>query len=386
MNANLPEIPAENQGKPEAQTPISCASQIVINGLDTIHLSLSLEIPEAVMTDLREAKQAVQDSDNEASLWKFGQTTLFSFELSRTGIKLFPYVLRMGDITLALSARKSDSRIPNAKLCIGSLSSNNNPDDLWETIQRWFTLHGIKLVKETVSRADLFADVEADIEKLHLISQARMVTRAEKVAYYYANRRLTGLQVGSSAVVLRMYDKIQEMKDKRATAKQLFFQGLWKKEVAAITRVEFQLRRDGLRDFFPKSCTFQQLRENLSGLWRYLTEDWFRHTARAVDRKNRNQSRETTSPFWQGVQAAFDLTQEALTRVKRLKVFNLRALAEQAGGIAVTIAAGLGVAYDDIFGIMATMQEHIGSQVEKILSDKGERDYYRRSAVCCVNV
>ena len=386
MKANVHDTAAENQGKSEAQAPISCASQIVISGMDTIHLSLSLEIPEPIIDDLRTAKQTIQEGDREAALWKFGETNLFSWELARTGIKLFPFVLRMGDITLALSARKSDSRIPNAKLCIGSLSSNNNPADLWETVQRWFTLHGIKLVKETVSRVDLFADVEAEIEKLHLISQARMVTRAEKVAYYYANRRLTGLQVGSSSVVLRMYDKIQEMKDKKATAKQLFFQSLWKKEVAAITRVEFQIRRDGLRDFFPESCTFLQLRENLPGLWRYLTEDWFRHTARAVDRKNRNQSRETTSPFWQGVQAAFDLAQEALVRVKRLKVFNLKALVEQAGGIMVTIAAGLGVAYDDIFGIMATMQETIGFQVEDILSVKGERDYYRRAAACRVTV
>ena len=386
MAASIPANPAGNQGKPEPQAQISCGSQIVTHGLDTVHLTFALILPDTVLNDLRAAKQAIQDGESDSALWKFGQTNLFSWSLSRTGIKLFPFFLSSGDLTLALSGRKADSRIPNAKLCIGSMSSNNNPGQLLDTIKKWFALHGIQVKRETVARADLFADYAEEIGKLHLISQARMVTRAEKVAYYYSNRKLTGVQVGTSSIVLRMYDKIQEMADKRATAKQEFFASLWGGQQTAITRVEFQVRRDALREFWPESLTFAELVEGLPSLWRYLTEDWFRHTARAVDRANNNQSRETTSEFWQQIQAAFDLPAEKADRKKHLKVFNLQALTEQAGGIMATIAAGIGCQYDDLISIMAAMQDFIGGQVQKILAEKGERDFYRRAAVCCVNV
>lgn len=386
MSTNLPENTPAIQGKPEPQTPISCGSQIVIHGLDTVHLSLCLEVPGTVLDDLRQAKAAIQEGETDSALWRFGQTNLFSWSLSRTGIKLFPYVLRSGDLTLALSTRPADSRIPNAKLCIGSLSSQNNPGELLVTIKKWLALHQITVVREVVSRADLFADYAAEIGKLHLLSQARMVTRATKVAYYYAHRSLTGIQIGTGAIVLRIYDKIREMIDKRATAKQEFFAEKWGGDHPAITRIEFQVRRDALREMFPDSLTFDELAANLPRIWRYLTEDWFRHTARAVDRANNNQSRETTSDFWQEIQNAFDHQAEKCARVKRIKVFNLRALVEQAGGIMATIVAGLGVAYDDTFSMVATVQETITAQVQKILDRDGEKAFYNRVACSCVTI
>lgn len=366
-----------------AQARISCAP-LLAKGFDTIHLSLSLDVPETVLAELREAKANVQQGQDLSCLWKFGQTNLFSWELSRTGVKLFPYVLRQGDLTLCLSTRASDSSIPNASLSIGSLSSNNNPFDLLSMFKKWLSLHGIHIRKEVVSRVDLYADFEVPIQKQHLASQGRMITRAVKVANFFVNRALSGVQVGTSSIVLRCYDKLLEMQEKQATTKQEFFINLWGKSPVDVTRVEYQLRRDALREFFKSSCTFAELSSRVPELWAYLTSSWFRLTARPVDRKNRHQDREVTSPFWVAVQSAFNLFSPVALRKKRLKVFNLKALVQQAGGIMATIAAGLGIPFEDLPEMLLLMQQTIGVRLQEILDLRGKKDFYRRGAAAAL--
>lgn len=368
-----------------AQTLISCAP-LLAKGLDTIVLSLSLKIPEKLLAELKAAKEKIQLGQDTSALWQPGQTDLFSWELSRTGRKLFPYILRQGDITLCLSSRAADSPIPNGQLSIGSLSSNNNPADLLGMIKKWCLFYGISFIKEIVSRVDLYADFEVAIQKQHLSSQSRMVTRAVKVANYFSNRNLTGVQVGTSSIVLRCYDKLLEMQEKQATTKQEFFTVLWGRSPEHVTRVEYQLRREALHDFFRHSCTFLELTAKIPDLWAYLTSDWFRLAARSVDRQNRHQDREPVSPFWFSVQCAFNLFSPVAIRIKRLKVFNVKALIEQAGGIMVTIAAGLGFAYEDLADIYRAMDDTIGLQVEKILLEKGDKDYYRRAALARITI
>jgi len=368
-----------------AQTSISCAP-LLARGLDTVVLSLSLKIPESLLIELKEAKEKIQLGQDMAGLWHPGQTELFSWELSRTGRKLFPYVLRQGDITLCLSGRAADSAIPNGQLSIGSLSSNNNPADLLAMIKKWCLLYGISFVKETVSRVDLYADFEVPIQKQHLSSQSRIVTRACKIANYFSNRKLSGVQVGTSSIVLRCYDKLLEMQEKQATTKQEFFTVLWGRSPEHVTRVEYQLRREALHDFFRNSCTFAELTAKIPDLWAYLTSDWFRLSARPVDRENRHQDREPVSPFWFAVQCAFNLFSPVAIRAKRLKIFNLKALVQQAGGIMATIAAGVGMAFEDIAGMLHLMDETIGRQLENVLLEKGDKDFYRRAALARLTI
>jgi len=368
-----------------AQAHISCAPQLA-RGFDTLLLSWCLDVPRSVLDELQAAKLAVQKGEADGSLWKFGQTDLFSWQLSRVGVRLFPFVLRQGDITLCLSNRPSDSKIPNAQISIGSISCNNGLGELLVTVKKWLRLFQIKVVKETVSRVDLYSDFEVNISTLHLANQSRMVSRVNNVATFFSHRRLTGIQAGTSAIVLRCYDKLHEMVNKQATEKQAFFQKLWGKAPEHVTRVEFQLRRDALRDFFHGSCNFADVSGKSSELWRYLTDEWFRHVRRNVDRKNRHQDREAASPFWFCVQKAFDLFAFSAVRIKRKRIFNLAALVRQAGGIMVTIAAGLGMAFQDIPGMLHLMDETIGRQMEAFLQEKGSKDFYRRAALAHVTI
>ena len=368
-----------------AQTPISCAPQLV-SGFDTIHLSWSLVVPENVLIELKAAKQKIQSGEENGGLWRFGQTNLFSFELSRVGVKLYPYVLRQGDITLFLSSRSVDSKIPNASLSIGSISSNNNPGELLVTIKKWLLNSGILVKKEMVSRVDIFSDFACDISKLHLTNPKRRVSRVNKIGTFTEFDRITGIQAGKGAIVLRCYDKLNEMKVKKATEKQVFFSELWKGTPDHVTRVEFQLRREAILEFFPDSSKYCDISSRVAEIWRYLTDEWFRQLRKNVDRKNRNQTRVQVSPFWFCVQKAFDLFSVAAERITKKKIFNLKALVQQAGGIMATIAAGVGMAFEDIPGMLHLMDETIGRQLENVLLEKGDKDFYRRAALARLTI
>ena len=76
------------------QALISCPVQLAKDGIDTIHLALSCEIPGDLLLRLKEKKEEIQASNGDENFIKFGNTGLFDWNLSRQGKKLFPFVLR----------------------------------------------------------------------------------------------------------------------------------------------------------------------------------------------------------------------------------------------------------------------------------------------------
>jgi len=367
------------------QAPISCTPALVNAAIDTLSLSFKGSVPNGLINRLKMLKSEVQDTSEDCRFLPFGETKLFAWNLQRTGVKLFPFVLKSGDVSFYISGRDEHSSIPAMQLSVGSMSCQDNLSQLLKSFRLWCFHHGISIKDEIVSRIDICADLNVSIATLHLWNQAKMVTRAEKVACYYSNRKLTGVQVGSGDIVLRMYDKLQEMIDKQANNKMEFFKGIWG-EHQNITRVEFQLRRAAIRDLFPEKSDFSTVSQSIPKVWKYLSSEWFRQTAKAVDRLNRNQSRETVSSFWADVQAAFDsFRHSAVKRSRRLKHINLKALVDQAAGIMVTVCAGLGHAYDDTFGILATAASLVQDRVMTSLADPVfERNF--NSRVCRATV
>jgi len=349
------------------QAPISCTPVVANSAVDTLCLSFKATVEPELLERLKSLKAEVQESDDDCQFLPFGETTLFSWNLHRTGVKLYPFVLRTGDVSLFLSSRADSSTIPTMQLSIGSLSCQDNLPHLLRSFKMWCVYHKIAIKEEIVSRIDICADLAVSIEKLSLWNQAKMVTRAEKVACYYSNRRLTGVQVGSGDIVLRMYDKIQEMTDKQSYNKRDFFMNIWGENVTDITRVEFQLRRGAIREFFPEKSDFAAVSVELPRIWRYLTADWFRQTSKAVDRLNKHQHRETCSEFWSAVQTAFESFRfTALTRNRKKKHIDMKALLDQAAGIMLTVCAGAGHAAEDTLGILSTAASTIQDRLSTV--------------------
>lgn len=385
---------AASSSQHRGQTHISCPPQIgksplLAYGIDTLHASLRLEIPPETITKLDRAKKELQETSEDCQCIQFGETKLFSFSLSRSGVKNFPYVLTTGDVTLMISTRGPDSSIWNARLLVGSMSSNNGIDGLLSSLKKWLHLHGIKFLQLQVSRLDLFGDFEIPIAQTGIENQGHHVTRATTFHAYYEHRKLSGVQIGKSSIVCRIYDKKQEMATKRATEKQIFFIGEWGKNPEHVTRVEFQLRREAITELIKGVTDWESVKPALPGVYAYLV-NWFRHTENSVesDRKKNIQHLAESSHFWKMVEQAKDSWIENFGKICEIirdrlqKHVNIAPLVEQAAGCMLSVVAALGHVHDDIFQIFATcrdlIQEKIAENMEK---PTYEKKYYARAAL-----
>ncbi|SHH98993.1 hypothetical protein [Desulfofustis glycolicus] len=157
----------------------------------------------------------------------------------------------------------------------------------------------------------------------------------------------TGIRLGEGDIILRIYDKVLEIK--RNGTKQSLFASVWGKEEyneSHVTRVEFQLRKNVLKQFQVKSL--EDLRNRQDGLWKYCTRDWSKLSEQPVDRKNRHQDRIKLHEFWHLVQSVSWGTSPPTIRRKPLPQKDKYLLIDMMVGCAMNLAAIDGCQYDNI--------------------------------------
>ncbi len=126
---------------------------------DKMVLNLSLDFSSFDLLDrIQVVKDHLQDTDfdKESCL---NVDSVMSWNVQRTGVVRYPFVLKSGDITLLLSSRSSDSIIPSARLEIGSMSCQNGLSSVFDQIKYFLSLNGILIKSTSVSRLDLCLDV-----------------------------------------------------------------------------------------------------------------------------------------------------------------------------------------------------------------------------------
>ena len=158
--------------------------------------------------------------------------------------------------------------------------------------------------REQVSRVDVFADIAwskpfqaGDIQKFS--------KRAKDTNTWEAHGQVTGFTVGKGKIQARIYDKALEL---RRSGKDWLYD-LWEvSQDSQVWRVEFQLRREALKEFGIES--FDDLLKASPSLWDYLTGKWL--SVRANKR---------LVSFWEAVQAAkFATGDNPVQFVKRVKM------------------------------------------------------------------
>jgi len=236
----------------------------------------------------------------------------FDWNLYRTGIRYYTYRIKSGDVTLLFNRRFHDQKIPNCRLGIGSFSCwSPGFYSIHNKVKTFLSLHGGEAVKERVSEVHLAADfIGTDIKATDLDNRGHWIALARNDGVYdgikvrkppvpgqepepdelafdshYTNRKLSGLNIGSGDLMLRIYDKVTELKRKRATNKQQVFSEIWGLKTydeEPVTRIEYQIRRQKLREFSDTEGnqinTVFDLVNALKSLWAYLTSEWTRHT------------------------------------------------------------------------------------------------------------
>jgi hypothetical protein len=350
-------------------THISCPPLVVNRAFDTLEINYKIDYLRSVglFTNLESKKFALLSGMENEIAFKFFSTDDYSFSLQRSGKKYFPFCVRSGDIFLFLSPRSPESPVPNMSLKIGSLTCQGDLDQFFLYFHRFLRLLGCKVVEEIVSRFDICTDIAQKISESGVDDLSKQICRSERSALYFSRKEFTGISIGKGAISCRIYDKIREMKDKQDSVKTAFFYEKWADsgdQFTDITRVEFQLRREFLKEI--GVTDYKSLVSVTHNIWTYCTEKWLRYASRSVDRLNKNHSQSGISDFWAIVQGSFDGS-VSVTRKRVVNTCNIEALGKQIRGCMTTILASVGFESFDFWGMMETTNKFINGAMSSYL-------------------
>jgi hypothetical protein len=147
---------------------------------------------------------------------------------------------------------------------------------------------------ERLSRVDFTFDYQIDAIDF---DEDSFVSQAIKDNQHRKNRKVQTFRFGEGELVLRIYNKVDEIQE--SSAKTWFF-NLWGCE-ENVWRIEWQVRKEWLRRF--GISTFTDLAERQGDLLRILVND---HTTLRIQTEDSNRSRWPIHPLWHDLQDQVD--------------------------------------------------------------------------------
>ena len=232
----------------------------------------------------------------------------------------------------------------------------------WDRSVELLNSLGLEMRRDVVSRVDLCADLggQSIAPFVAAFMEGRIVKRAQKRALYWeSGDDPSGFTVGSD-IKLRVYDKKREVEAAANGPKLGVLHARWGGDVTEATRVEFQLRRDALRERFGVEGV-DSLWEKMRAIVRWLCGEWFRMTETKAT--HRNYSRVRLATEWRRVVKAFlswagKGAGELVAAVKKEPIPDK--LIRQATGCLKTLAAlywDVGLTREEIFAFAIEMIE-----------------------------
>ncbi|MFA5688994.1 MAG: hypothetical protein WC959_07585 [Kiritimatiellales bacterium] len=203
---------------------------------------------------------------------------------------------------------------PNVKVEISGercLVYEGGADAAMKSAGHFLETLGARIDKESVSRVDYCADfTDVNIKRYVVDYMKRRWTCRSRIHKPILNPDGISLYFGTDPLILRIYDKLGEMKSSALRGAPAKYEHMILKrwggtEPESAMRVEFQCRRgwlgkNGVKDY----CSLVQLSPAILA---YLTgvsdERWFRFLTEKPDHKH--PERNETSPRWRMVQDAF---------------------------------------------------------------------------------
>lgn len=143
---------------------------------------------------------------------------------------------------------------------------------------------------ERLSRVDFTFDYQLDPLDF---DEDSFVSLSDKDNQHRKNRKVQTFRIGEGDLVLRVYNKVDEIKESSA---KTWFYDLWGCN-ENVWRIEWQTRKEWLRRF--GIVTFDDLAERQGDLLRFIAND---HTTLRVPTEDSNRSRWPLHPLWQDLQ------------------------------------------------------------------------------------
>ena len=140
-----------------------------------------------------------------------------------------------------------------------------------------------------------------------------------------------------------------------------------------VTRVEFQLRKDVLKEL--QSKDFNSFVKNIQGVWQYLTSKWFRQ---GEDFNRDRTDRAKNTPWWDIVNSlSWSDTVVFLERtaLKAKKV--IEPLVDQAAGLAISMCAYLGQSAEEVKQVIETFSDAVGRKLKEAY-ETNRTEYLRK--------
>lgn len=286
------------------------------------------------------------------------------FAVSARGSKGYEWVLNNGDVSILIAKEARGGTIyPEVYVTFRSeylwrLGSVGAYREVYNWLSSW-----LSLAYDKVSRADLAVDLDMPLPDIDIfkevVSQSRNRNVYSEVVVYGADRRITNYKFGSGALQARFYDKSYEVikLDKK------FIYPVWESNgwdgVSPVSRLEFQVRRDKLKEF--GADTFYELRKSEADMWRYFTTKGLRICERGSDN---NVSRWKDKSYWRDYQMCDRLFGESIG-ILPFKEYkgDVDRLLEQGLGCNVSAFARLSAVYgEDKAKVMIEEKSHLSEE------------------------
>ena len=292
-------------GAPPSNTaPANCIegqnTQLLRVGIDSLYLSYHGTLSAEMAIRLDKLKELAQSKDPDRV--KLAQISIGEhlFEVKDRG--RFPYEFILVDRWYRIEvAGLRAERAPMAYVKIASEPLTfEGPERVEADLRSVIEALGLVDGEPSVSRADLCVDFTTDLA-IGSIQEREWVTRARTFSQHSVSRKFSGWSIAvGSDLSARLYNKLLELdKSGKDYLRQIWMDLGWD-GIQDIWRLEFQYRREVLRQLGVKY--FRDLLQLLGGLWFYSTNDWLRLTC--PDPIDKTQTRWPTNPMWQALQGA----------------------------------------------------------------------------------
>ncbi|MEN6373836.1 MAG: hypothetical protein ABFD75_03505 [Smithella sp.] len=313
---------------------------ILASGIDSLVISGSIVWEDNsffVFLDEHKEKAKLNSSDYPVNIKHFNPEEVCPVLIKPHGTKGFSFILIGKDFTFKIANSITPNSRPNVMI-------ESRSEALWrlgaenvlKLAQDIIKANGGRIIEMKLSRVDLCLDflMPENCWSPNLMDYA--VTRATDNCTYRRNRKLTGIRFGKKATSARLYDKPLEIEQQ---SKKYWMYDIWGiAEVPKgkkIIRIEFQLRRETLKDLCLR--TPEDLFLKINEAWAYCTKKWLifkdRPGCHTITQRKTFGWYEEIQDGFQGAQGA-----EPLVREKAVGTDKKR-LIQQANGLIVAIHA-----------------------------------------------
>lgn len=317
----------------------SKVKNILASGVDSLVMSMDIDWKDTLLfVVLDEAKEKAKQYslDYQGHIKHFNPHEVWPFTIKPHGTKGFSWILNGSDFSYKIANSPAPSSRPNVMIEIRSEALwRLGPEEVIKIALSLIEVNGGHIIEAKLSRVDLCLDFLMPEELWSQLLMEYSVTRATDFSPYYRHMKLTGIRIGKGHISARLYDKPLEIQQQSGKVWMFDIWGIKKvPEGAKIIRIEFQLRREVLKDLGLKNI--DDLLPKIDGAWAYCTKNWLKFQ----DRPGLHHTQRTTFDWYQEIQEGFRGVQmaEPLVRNKAIQI-DKRRLMQQANGLITAIHA-----------------------------------------------